>query len=174
MPNSQCYTGILVNILGGIKYDGNHVAKEITILPTYNLFISRHLNLPSLKQLSCIYHTQLYLPFTPAIFSLLSFVNQIKTCGKITNSKKKINICDPRMFLSYEASIFRRHVCHVLLRFVGCEGLSNSVLSKQIVLLLVFIRGSYIQCLGSVGRVEITTTRLLQCFDWSICWCLIN
>lgn len=61
MPNSQCYTGILVNILGGIKYDGNHVAKEITILPTYNLFISRHLNLPSLKQLSCIYHNPSYI-----------------------------------------------------------------------------------------------------------------
>lgn len=66
------------------------------------------------------------------------------------------------MFLSYKANIFRMHVCTFLLGFVECEGLSNSVLSQQTdSLLVVFIRGSYIQCLESVGRVEVTIKGLL-------------
>lgn len=68
------------------------------------------------------------------------------------------------MFLSYEESIFRMQVCTFLLRFAGCEGLSNSVLSQQTVLLTVFITGSDIQSLRFVGRVEVTINKLTLVF----------
>lgn len=131
----------------GIKHNVNRAAKQLAILPTYHLFISRLLSLPLWQKLSCIYHGHSH------IF-IVAFFNPRNTSGKITNSEKH-SICKQRKFLSYEANVFTVSVCNThsfqdvqLVRY--CPSVPY-----QTVLPIVFKTGRYIQCLASVGRVYV-------------------